>query len=1212
MCKKVLPWLASMAMLFLSFTIDAQKQTPLDIALRHLEQKAADWGLGSGDIREVRVSHQFQSKHNQVTHYYLLQHYQNIEVEGAIVGVHIKPDGKVGYATNRFIGKLEDKVKATTASLDALTAIDKATSHLGLTKDESIQFEEKLAEHSYVFSPGKTAASKIRVQLLYWPRPGSNAVELAWRVHLQEASRSLKVWDILVDAQDGQVLHQRDRVLRCSFSKHKGHEHSDSCTDDKVSRFQSLTDALTLGEGFPPLAGETYNVFPLPLSNPLEGARQLVTSPADPVASPYGWHDTDGQPGAEYTITRGNNVYAYDDRDGNDAPSGNEPDGGTSLQFDFPLDLSKEPDTYVEAAVTQLFYINNYMHDFTYAYGFDEAAGNFQENNYGNGGIDGDGVRAHAQDYGEDPYQEPADPNDDELNNANFFTPLDGFSPVMQMYLFDRQGNDLFTVVEPEPIRGAFETGIASFGPSITSTPLEGQIVNAVDNSNSPSLVCNAVSNGSEVNGKIAMLDRGSCFFKEKTINAQQAGAIAVIICNFEDVIIDMGGPASIEEPVIPTLMLKNTDCQTIRNFIEQGVDVKLQQPDVSGPTFVDADFDNEVSIHEYGHGISNRLTGGATSNCLNNDEQMGEGWSDFFSLVTTVKTGDDGTEPRHVGSYVWTRTAAGTGVRRLPYSTDMNVNNQTFADIIGTGGRVLNPEPGQPGQRGAPHPLGEVWAGVLWDLYWAMVEQYDFDEDLVKGTGGNNMAVQLVMDGLKLQACNPGFIDGRDAILKADEMTYGGANQCLIWEVFARRGMGFGASQGSISDRNDAVESFDINPSCIPTLKVAKTATPLINPGEEIAYTIEVYNHKPEAVTGVVVNDILPDGTTYVTGSATGTENVDLSGNQISFDIGDMAAGDTIILSYEVFTAVELKSTQQFLDDVEAPETEVTWIFDFLEGTTIWEVNDNAPANSGERSWSIANTNTDNDQILYLATPFRIEGTQPALRFYHRFDTETGYDGGFVEISTDGGTFWEAIPTEKFFRGALLRPLNYGTFAIPGVEAFSGTTNGEFVASYADLSDYIGQDIQIRFRFGSDNVESRDGWYLDDIEILDVFNYQSEVCISSNEGDQACAMAEEWGTIVNDQSVLPVTEIESLGAIVSIFPNPARRILNIAITTERNSQVALQLFSLDGKQIFSQQERLTVGEQQFQMDVSDLPSGFYMVRLQTDAGATTQKIIIE
>src|SRR5690606_5981269 len=70
--------------------------------------------------------------------------------------------------------------------------------------------------------------------------------------------------------------------------------------------------------------------------------------------------------------------------------------------------------------------------------------------------------------------------------------------------------------------------------------------------------------------------------------------------------------------------------------------------------------------------------------------------------------------------------------------------------------------------------------------------------------------AIQLVVEGLKLQPCSPGFVDGRDAILEADQLLYGGANQCLIWDVFARRGLGVSASQGSSNSNTDGTEAFD------------------------------------------------------------------------------------------------------------------------------------------------------------------------------------------------------------------------------------------------------------------------------------------------------------------------------------------------------------------------------------------------------------------
>ena len=102
---------------------------------------------------------------------------------------------------------------------------------------------------------------------------------------------------------------------------------------------------------------------------------------------------------AEFTRTQGNNVHAYADRDNNNQPDANtDPDGGAGLDFDFPLDLGTRPLDYRDAAVTNLFYWNNIIHDVLYEYGFDEAAGNFQVNNYGNGGLGGDDVRAEAQD----------------------------------------------------------------------------------------------------------------------------------------------------------------------------------------------------------------------------------------------------------------------------------------------------------------------------------------------------------------------------------------------------------------------------------------------------------------------------------------------------------------------------------------------------------------------------------------------------------------------------------------------------------------------------------------------------------------------------------------------------------------------------------------------------------------------------------------------
>ena len=121
---------------------------------------------------------------------------------------------------------------------------------------------------------------------------------------------------------------------------------------------------------------------------------------------------------------RGNNVHAYDDLNADDAPPATEPDCGPDLECSFPLDLMTDPTNYTSAAVANLFYWTNIVHDVQYLYGFDEAAGNFQFDNFGLGGLGGDGVRAEAQDGSG-------------IDNANFTTTPDGAPPKIQMFLWD-------------------------------------------------------------------------------------------------------------------------------------------------------------------------------------------------------------------------------------------------------------------------------------------------------------------------------------------------------------------------------------------------------------------------------------------------------------------------------------------------------------------------------------------------------------------------------------------------------------------------------------------------------------------------------------------------------------------------------------------------------------------------------------------------------
>lgn len=1156
----------------------AQQQTPLDIALRFIEQEASAWGLAEADAKDVVLRDQVYSRHNGTTHLYFNQRYAGIEVFNAINGVHVQ-EGKVVYSTNRFVANLADKANATTPVLTAREAVAAAAAKLGLVAGDRL---EQLARegHRYTFEGGAISDHKITVQLVYQLTEGGTA-RLAWDLAI-DMPTTPDYWSLRIDALTGQELGRHNWTVSCDFGTPDGAHHQDHhCGRNAAKEKPALPIRQALLQQN--TDGAAYNVFALPAESPIHGPRVIVENPADSMASPFGWHDTNGQAGPEYTITRGNNVHAYLDLNNSGEPQGDEPDGGADLIFDFPLDLNEEPATYRDAAVTQLFYTNNMIHDLAYAYGFDEQAGNFQQNNYGQDGQGGDYVNAHAQDGGG-------------INNANFSTPPDGLSGTMQMYLWSG-GGSIFTVNSPQPVAGSYEVReAADFGAPITETPVSGDALVVDDGTSEGSLGCEPLINTEAMAGKVAIIDRGGCDFGLKALNAQEAGAIGVIICNFEEATINMGGGAFGPQVNVPVVSMGSSDCQTIREFAGQGLSVTFQVPEDSGPDLIDGDLDNGIVIHEYAHGISNRLTGGpSAAGCLGNDEQMGEGWSDFFTLISTVKPGDTGEMPRGIGTFAQRQETTGSGIRRQPYSTDFSVNDQTYNDVKGTT---------------APHPLGEVWAAVTWDLYWAMVDEYGWDPDPINGTGGNNMAVQLVMDGMKLQGCSPGFEDGRDAILAADTLNYGGANGCLIWEVFARRGMGYSMDQESAFNRNDNIEDFEPLPECIRELKITKAVTPFIEAGEEVEVTFTLTNHKGSTVTGVAVEDQIPEGMAFIPGSAQGAAAT-ASATSVMLDVGAMANGESLDVSYKLSTSEDRFSTRQFFDGME--NDDANWVFLNLDpdGFNAWEVSE-SDAYEGEKSWYVENTEFVNDQVIFLQEGVQISGARPVLRFYHKYDTEIGFDGGLVEISTDGGFVWERIP-ERLIRNGYNATLDYQTLVIPFLESFSGRSEG-WVDSYVDLSDYVGQEINFRFRFGSNEGIAPNalnpGWFVDNVEIMDLINYNSEACVMSNEGDMNCTIAPEEGTIVESQVSSSTAEALPEG-VVEVFPNPANNLVYVAIELEAAEEAMISLVAIDGRVLLEQQVETGRQPQVVPVDVSPLPAGMYFVKVRAGGKTATRKIVV-
>jgi Zn-dependent metalloprotease len=195
---------------------------------------------------------------------------------------------------------------------------------------------------------------------------------------------------------------------------------------------------------------------------PDKGARVLVSFVGDTtINTAAGWMGTS-------TVTTGNNAEAYLDTNADNVPDANNTTGlsnghasSSTQNFTFPFSTTVDPRTQQAAVVTNLFYYNNIMHDFSYNLGFTETARNFQVNNFGRGGTGNDSVRAEAQDGSG-------------TNNANFATPPDGSRPRMQQFLFTSPTPDRDSSVDGDVVFHEYGHGISNRLIGNGSTALSG------------------------------------------------------------------------------------------------------------------------------------------------------------------------------------------------------------------------------------------------------------------------------------------------------------------------------------------------------------------------------------------------------------------------------------------------------------------------------------------------------------------------------------------------------------------------------------------------------------------------------------------------------------------------------------------------------------------------------------------------------------------
>jgi len=305
------------------------------------------------------------------------------------------------------------------------------------------------------------------------------------------------------------------------------------------------------------------------------------------------------------------------------------------------------------------------------------------------------------------------------------------------------------------------------------------------------------------------------------------------------------------------------------------------------------------------------------------------------------------------------------------------------------------------------------------------------------------------------------------------------------------------------------------------------------------------------------------------------------------------MPASDSMS-TIKFYPAVTFTDTITYLDNFTFTQDTATAVLD-TAGCGIWQIGgSNKPVFSPVGSYLMHGIMTDTlgyypinaNSSFEINTNF--QEPDIALAIWHKYETDSGHDGGIVEFSVDSGMNWANVVScggFYYFNGIYVENFYGPTDTLIGGEpAFSGNSGGEILSvvqiyncpipirimtspcGWLDTGSHFpgrSPTIDFRFRFLSDSMpDSLSGWMIDSVKLYVTF----------------CDLGSEIRKLANNIPVL--------------YPNPADNVLNIQ--TGLNNYCGIVLYDILGRQILETK----IEQPETQLNVSSLPAGVYQVVL--------------
>lgn len=852
----------------------------------------------------------------------------------------------------------------------------------------------------------------------------------------------------------------------------------------------------------------------------------MITLTAGPISTNDAWLADDA------TATDGNNVKAYVDAIAPDGFTNGDiiADITSTNTFDYKYDTSLTENSIHnrKAATVNLFYLNNYLHDDFYDHGFDEASGNAQNANYGRGGEEGDAINAEVQD-------------NSGFNNANMSTPADGSSPRMQMYLFDSKdainGTDYgLTATSHDDIGLVAVTQRSSFGQGQFS--VAGDIVRIDDGTDVITDGCQSAVNGDALVGKIAIIDRGSCGFTDKVKSAQNAGAVAVIIANNNDdgTPAPMGG--SDDDVTIPNMGVNFATGAAI--YAKLAADEKVTISMFNNKPYKGSSWDNGIVAHEWGHYISNRLVGNSSGLINQQGRSMGEGWGDFHALLLMSDADDAMIAGNEMFGTAYSATSYvanfQAGIRNYPYSSNMDINPLTFANVtLGNGTRA------DENGNAEVHDAGEPWTVMLWDSYVALIndERHTFAE-------AKSLMKDYLVAGYKMTPIAPTYTEARDAVLAAayanDVEDYK-----LILAAFARRGMGLGAvsperfntkHEGVVeSDKTElstfVISSHQVDENYEGVMTGYCSNDNILDKGETGTVSFTLANKGSALLSGLMGKVVVTSGhdVTFANEGMVSFDDLAVFSNATStpleFTLNEAATADELVMevtfpdlndgvvaddSYSFSLSVNMDFKERApvsnssKDTMEDNSLFVNWTENIMvggelaEGTQSFDNGGNIPFfasfgfDLGAQAMKISNNGFESDVSVETKT-FQVGYAGDfEMSFWHFYGLEADYDGGVIEISINGSSWADVTAVGGVFDVGYDGEVTGGASQVlTDRPVFHGRNNAADAGPWGGMESINfgtalnGNEVKLRFRIGTDTNSNDLGWWIDNVTFTNI-----------------------------------------------------------------------------------------------------------------------------